>query len=387
MIRSAILVTAVLAAASGAFLARHRSAADQGKPPTPATAPPALQQPAPRPMPERVQVAGTLFRRADGTAFEWRGITAFRLLEFVASGKEAEAAAYLDWAAKNQVTVVRVLVMAKHLFPLAPADGLRALPRLLTLAAERGVYVEVVALADTAAYAIDLDAHVKAAGAIAAAHTNAFLELANEPFHQTQHPSLNDRETLARLAALVPEEVVLAYGADAPESSGGGDYVTVHVSRGEGPWGHVLGLAAGRKWVTLYGRPVVSDEPIGAAATRQPGRRDNSPERFRAAAVLTRMSGMHATFHYEGGLHARIPAGVENACFQAWREAWTLLPRGIEGGAFSQLEPSKGALFRTELGDRTWVLGVAGATLPAGVKPVVTGRESALGFTLLQSFF
>lgn len=300
-----------------------------------------------------------MFANADGSRFHWRGITAFRLVEMVAHGREAEAAAYLDWARANDVTVVRVLTMARHLFQLTAEDGRKALPGLLAMAGARGMHVEVVALADTlgiepAAPAVPeaIIAHVTGVGRIAAAHANALVEIANEPFHPTQHPSLDDRATLARLAALVPEEVVVAYGSDEPEASGGGDYVTVHMPRGGG-WDHVRSLAQGAALVKAYGRPVVSDEPIGVAAQAAGGRRDNSPERLRAAALLTRMTGMHATFHYEGGLQARIPEGVELACFEAWREAWTLLPAGIELGTFSR--PADG-VFEARLGDETWTL-------------------------------
>ena len=307
--------------------------------------------------PARLRVDGTLFVNADGSRFHWRGITAFRLVEMVAHGREAEATAYLDWAAANGVTVVRVLTMAQHLFELAPDDGVRALPRLLELAGERGIHVEVVALADTLGLEpVAIDAHVAAVGKIAAAHPNALVEIANEPFHPTQHASLHDRATLSRLATLVPDEVVVAFGSDAPESSGGGDYVTVHMPRGSG-WGHVRALSQGAALVRQYGRPVVSDEPIGVAAEAVGGRRDNSPARLRAAALLTRMTGMHATFHYEGGLQARVPEGVELACFNAWKEAWTLLPADIETAAFS--EPAAG-VFEARLDGEVWALRITG---------------------------
>lgn len=329
--------------------------------------------------PGRISVRGTRFVQADGLPFEWRGVTAFRLAELVATGKVAEAAAYLDWAAASGVTVVRVLSMARHLFPLAPEQGVAALPRLLKMAADRGLHVEVVALADTADLTVDLDAHVAAVGRIAAEHPNAFVEIANEPFHPTQHPSLHDRATLARLAALIPGPVVVAFGSDAPGRSGGGDYVTVHMPRGDTPWEHVGALAQGRDLVTKYGRPVVSDEPMGAAETAQPGRRDNSAERFRAAALLTRMTGMHATFHYEGGLHARIPRGAEKAAFDAWREAWTILPRGIEQGTFRKLQTPKGEAYESRLDGRRWVLTIGGPSdPPAGLTRQSTWRESAL---------
>lgn len=268
--------------------------------------------------PGRLRVQGTEFVQADGSPFMWRGVTAFRLAELVAGGREAEAIRFLDWARASKVTVVRVLAMAQHLFKLSPADGLRALPRVLDLAAERGIHVEIVALADSAEIEVDLEAHVRAVGAIAARHANALVEIANEPFHPTQHERLHDRATLAALARLIPDEVLVAFGSDLPDNSGGGDYVTVHLPRGEKPWDHVEALAQGRELVARYKVPVVSDEPMGAAATLDLGRRDNSPERFRAAARRTREAGMHATFHYEGGLHARPPDAAEQRLFDAW---------------------------------------------------------------------
>ena len=59
-------------------------------------------------------------------------------------------------------------------------------------------------------------------------------------------------------------------------------------------------------------RPIVSDEPIGAGPLRS-GRRDDAPARFRAA-MLTRLAGLGATFHYEGGLQAKVPQGRELEC-------------------------------------------------------------------------
>jgi hypothetical protein len=87
-------------------------------------------------VPARLAVKGVDFLAGE-SPFEWRGITAFRLLEQIAHGRDGEAIAYLDWAGAQRVTVVRVLTMAKHLFELNPDDGLKALPRLLALASER----------------------------------------------------------------------------------------------------------------------------------------------------------------------------------------------------------------------------------------------------------
>jgi hypothetical protein len=57
---------------------------------------------------------------------------------------------------------------------------------------------------------------------------------------------------------------------------------------------------------------------MGAADRAVPGRRDNIPTHFRDAAIATRRAGLGATFHYEGGLQARLPSATELACLDAW---------------------------------------------------------------------
>ena len=67
-----------------------------------------------------LKVSGTRFLNPDGSVFQWRGISAFRLLELVAHGREAEAEAYLKWAASKQLTVVRV--PGKHMDIMEPPN-------------------------------------------------------------------------------------------------------------------------------------------------------------------------------------------------------------------------------------------------------------------------
>jgi hypothetical protein len=263
-----------------------------------------------------LRVSGTRFVTHDGRPFEWRGITAFRLVEFVAHGREAEAEAYLKWAASKKLTVVRVLAMTDLLFKLSPGDGVRALPRLLELAAAQGLYVEVVALADTATIPVDIPAHVTGVGKICARYGNALIEIANEPDHPTQRAEVHDPAYLLELAQRLPRGVPVALGSlDESKPASAATYVTWHAPRHRD---HVTPLRHGAELVRIFRRPVVSDEPIGAADAAIPGRRDNDPERFRAAAVETRRAGLGATFHYEGGLHARLPTRIEAACLNAW---------------------------------------------------------------------
>lgn len=303
--------------------------------------------------------------------FAWRGITAFRLLEMEAGGRGDEAEAYLRWAASQRLTVVRVLAMAKHLFVLEPERGLTALDALLTRAARHGLFVEVVALADTAEYAVDIPAHVKRVGEICARHGNAVIEIANEPYHGTQRAEVHDPIYLARLRAEIPRTIPTALGAgEYPAVIAAGDFVTVHYPRSisHGGWGWVAGLKDAAAHVRQTHRPVIDNEPIGAGERTEPGRRDAIPERFRAAAIAGRLMGIGATFHYEAGLHARRPEGNSLACFRAWQEGLALVAgdagvEPFEPGSSAPLRGIRGdhaAAFLGRRGDTVWVL-IAGA--------------------------
>jgi hypothetical protein len=247
----------------------------------------------------------------------WKGITAFRLLEFVAHGREAEADRYLTWAASQQLNVVRVLAMAQVLFQLTPDEGQRALDTLLELAERRGIVVEIVALADTARYQFDITAHVRRIGEIAGKHPNAVIEIANEPYHPTQAEAVHRHAFLRELRAVIPRDVAVSVGT-LDEDKGelaAGDYITWHSPR-DGNWAERM--REGGAFVRRFRKPVIADEPMGAADRAIAGRRDNNPSRFRRAAEIARESGLGATFHYEGGLQARLPTRAETACLRAW---------------------------------------------------------------------
>ncbi len=332
--------------------------------------------------PGRLRAQGTRFVNPDGSTFQWRGIAAFRLADYVADRQEPRAREFLKWAGTRRLTVVRVFAMLHGFFELPAARGRLAIPRLLDLAAEYGLHVEVVGLTGTAeAGVVEPRRQIRSLGAIAARHDNTLLELANEPYHPTQSADVHRPEYLKDLASLVPQRVAVSLGSiEQGHGFAGGSYVTWHVPRrsSEDGWGHVLAIAEGAGFPGQFGKPVISDEPIGAGPRLQPGRRDDNPDRFRAAALLTRLAGLGATFHYEGGLHARIPEGRELACFNAWNEAWTTLPADIEQRGVFRKAGEEGAavrgfdrgtalaVFERQDGNRAWVLVVrpgAGVTL------------------------
>lgn len=263
-----------------------------------------------------LRVSGTRFLKPDGTTFQWRGISAFRLLEFLAHGHEKDAEAYLRWAASKTLNVVRVFAMADGIFQLSPEEGLKALPRLLAMAQRHDIYVEVVAFTGTSVITVDRAAFVKAIAAICARHPNALLEFANEPGHPTQAKEMHDPAHLHSLLPLVPKEVPVALGSvEYHDGFAAGTYVTWHSPRGGG-W--VRQVEEGAALLAKFKKPVINDEPIGAADVAVPGRRDNDPAHFRAAAAAMRRLGIGATFHYDGGIQTRLPTRNETACLDAW---------------------------------------------------------------------
>ena len=330
------------------------------------------------PRPERLRIQGTHFVTSSGRPFEWRGITAFRLVDYVADGQSAQAETFLRWAAEQRLTVVRVLTMMAGQFDLRPEDGRRALPRVLELAASHGLSVEVVALAGTADIPVDIRDHIERLGRILLDHPNGLLEIANEPVHPSQSAEVQQPTVLAEVASRVPPEIPVSLGSiERGDGFGAGSYITWHAPRdsGRAGWGHVLAVAEGDALLRHWKKPVVNDEPIGAGPELQPGRRDNVPARFQAAALLTRLTGLGATFHYDAGLQARVPGGRELDCFNAWNEAWTLLPAGVEREGTFRANGSAGSIVASYDPER--IVGVYERSNTTSGWILVLGEEAA----------
>ena len=274
----------------------------------------------------RLSARGTDIVCSVGATFEWRGVTAFALVEQIAHGRRREADAYMRWAHETGFNLVRVLAMADGLFALPPEEGLRHLPALLEMAALRGLYVEVVALADTASYRMDLAAlraQVSAVGRLAADHPNVVVQIANEHYHPTQVPEVHDPAVLAELGRLVPPQVLYTESAAAEETARepAGQYLTRHLSRGGSPAWMLERVDLLRRLGLEAGKPVVNDEPIGAGERDEPGRRLSDPGFFRDLASRGVAAGLAGgTFHCEDCLQARVPGPLQQRSARAWVE-------------------------------------------------------------------
>jgi len=329
---------------------------------------PAVQLERLAPPARAVHVSGRRFVNDDGTPFVWRGATAFRAVEKVARGQEPDVDRFFAGMSEHGVTVVRVLSMASNMFALRPDEGVAAMPRTLDLASRRGLHVEVVGLADTKHYDFDHRAHIRAIGEICAASQNAFLEIANEPIHETQREEVGRPDYLATLRALVPASVPVALGAahggdDESRAFIAGDYITVHGARDDGDngWRFVRHTNEQRVLSEETNKPVVNDEP----------RRDDlSADKHIAIAVLCRMMGIGDTFHFAAGLHANLPDGAELAALRARCRGWGMIPPDFWGAykntgfAGSPVEEFDGA---TAIRMYSSIAGGDGYTLGLGV--------------------
>jgi hypothetical protein len=278
----------------------------------------------------RLTPCGRALCREDGQRFRWRGVTAFALLDLLADGKEPEARAYLEWARHAKFTIVRVLAMnPKGWFDLEPTDGRRALPALLRLARDHQLYVQIVALANTAGRSDGyLREQVREVGQLCAAADNCVLEIANEPYHRSQ-AKLHDAALMRRLQQEVPKGVVAAWGAapgHSSDSMAGGAYVVAHVARSGDRWARVDRIRDLERLSKRTGKFVVDNEPIGAAEQAEPNRRDTEPAAFFAQGVLSRLLELGSTFHCEDCLRAQVPRPTQQACAKAFIAGATLMP-------------------------------------------------------------
>ena len=311
--------------------------------------------------------------------FRWRGVTAFGLADLVAHGRETDARTFIAWAGNTGFNVLRVLAMIPNggWLDLSPADGRRALPRLFTIAREHGMYVQIVALANTnersGRYRGEpfLREQVREVGRLCAQARNCVLELANEPYHGSQ-ASLDQPALMRRLQQEVPKALPVAWGAargDESHEMAGGTFAVVHVRRSGDRWSRIARMRSLAALSAATGKFVVDNEPIGAAEAPDRGRRDSAPEAFFAQGVMSRLLDVGSTFHCEDCLPARVPGPVQRECAGAFIEGFRIVPEDVSPTIVdvAAADGASGGVFSATSGDRAWSL-LLGESTAAGVR-------------------
>lgn len=264
----------------------------------------------------------------NGHRLVWRFATGFELLDLIADGNISAARSYIAWLTARGFNGVRVLSTAQLTFQLAAADGRRALPELFTELTNAGLNIELVALADTAGWSdAQLRAQVSAINAACVAQPGCALEIANEPYHETQASHLHDNAFLHSLMSLVTVTAA-AEGAsrDDEDLVPAGRYITRHRDRSRDKWNDVRRVRELEAVSSATQRFTVDDEPIGANEVAIPQKRENDPSIFYTQGVLCRVFDVGCSFHFEDGIHARVPRPVQDRCAQLFIEGTHIVP-------------------------------------------------------------
>jgi len=226
-----------------------------------------------------LKIDGRFFRCSKtDEPFRWRGITWFRFLHQVVNDEDTS---YLAELSSTGFNLIRVLSTAEILFDLNPTAALDNLDRALKVAREHELYVEIVAVIDTARRNYDWRGHARSVAVICKANDNCVYEFANEPGHGVQSPELHELEDVTQFAANAVQGLDLVYsagswGIDEPTCSPSiddcqkefiddprGAYLTPHLDRGRDKWNMVRRVRELERMSSVGNQPVVNDEPVG----------------------------------------------------------------------------------------------------------------------------
>lgn len=220
-----------------------------------------------------------------------------------------------------------------------PEMAAAQLPTLLEDARTLGLLVEVTALTGTAS-GYDARGYLARIAQTVGPHADhVLLELANEPYHDSQSGQVRDFEHVARWGReVVPAGVLWALGAppyDEPQYVGGGvsgwpaptgHFVTSHLDRGRPLYEQVRRVRELFGIMEVTGKPVVNNEPIGAAEQSVPGRRESNPTFFFLLGLLNRGFEVSGVFHSDNGLQTDPFEAGQRACAQAYIDGARLIP-------------------------------------------------------------
>ena len=273
----------------------------------------------------RLRVDGKTFRNESGALWMWRGCTDFMIFARFLNGEDIDG--LLAERVQVGCRLLRVLGMAHYI----PADlnrpdftpsafgerywsGLSAFAERL---AGRGLRFEFVVFADAQLLmprVEDQRAHLARVASTLASKWNVVGELANEWPKNGVDPGRFEKP------AGLPWSRGSALGEQHPFVPTW-DWVSHHGKRSDGWYAD----ETAREIRDAVGVPVIQDEPIGAAETAAPGRRDNVPDRFKWAGALWAFTG-GATFHSEAGVVSESYGRIQKASAVAFFAGLRVIP-------------------------------------------------------------
>ena len=297
---------------------------------------------------------------------------------------EAERGAFLDEAVTLGFNGVRVFAGELGWAGQTPEGAREALPSLLRQAASRGLYVEVTAVTGSRT-GYDVESHLRRVSAICSASPNCVIEAANEYYHPSQSDLVQDPRRLFGVARQAIAGRIWSLGAPPFDRLQDGawpvpvaDFITVHLDRGRPFWQQLAGVRGLARISEHERKPVMNNEPIGAAEAGQPGRREADPRFFFALGALSRLFELGVVFHSEDGLNGRQLGPNQRRCAEGFIAGFrsiqtdarlTAAEPGSAGSAVAKVSGTAHAFSATD-GARWWIV-----LLDVSRKPAVTGRR------------
>ncbi len=293
-----------------------------------------------------LHVDGKVLRDSTGAIWQWRGVTAFTLMQDVVRG--VDVGPYLEARAHAGANLARVLMTMVNITDLRPeqyTDG--QIGALLAAAHARGLRLELVALADAEGWPLSKQqAQVqRIVDVVAANGCLDVVEVANEPF--PGKGNAGDPAAIMR-GVRKPACVLIASGVyDPPEDSTSMfvlDYVTFHSSR-DAEWPRKAkdgqDYRDGFDWLSGasfpgIGKPVVDDEPMGADEIDQPGKRSNNPDDFFWLGATASMMSAGATFHSTAGINDITPGPVTTTAEASFFAGLSAIPTASQTWLYSR---------------------------------------------------
>jgi hypothetical protein len=197
------------------------------------------------------------------------------------------------------------------------AMGVEQLPDFVEACRGRGLYVLVSAITDSAIENYSVETHIDLIGAICIAYDNTLLEIANEPYHETQRSAVHDFAYLRGLAARVSPDVLVGLGAAADDEAldgRDGEFIPIHLDRGRDIWNEVRRVREAQAVEDSTGKPAIIQETTKAYDVEQEGKWESRPEYFYALGVNGRLFEVGIVFHSENGLQAQPLDAATEAC-------------------------------------------------------------------------
>lgn len=279
-----------------------------------------------------IRVAGKRLVKPDGSLYRWRGCTDFLLLKRYLDGEDLTA--LLASRAAQGAALVRVLGMVAP--PISTFDPstyptyYTSLSGFAALLATAGFDLELVVFASAQSLPAfneltEQRAHLLAVRNALSASPNVILELCNEAFQNGVDPAAHSR----------PVGLLSAKGSGRDESPDlpAWDYATFHAPR-DSEWPRKSHNAM--ELADLLGRPVINDEPMGAAESAISGSRSDVPDDFYWFAATAMLLAGGGTFHSTAGITS-VPWGpVQTLCAAAFYAGLAVIPDSYTVGTYTR---------------------------------------------------